>query len=406
MNSGMTYWILFVFVSFLLGIGLGIGIMWFIRRQEKALTSQLAIENIRATEQQIAQLKDSFGALSYEALSKNTEEFLKIAREKLTEQSTGNDKQLEHKKELIDQALKDISQKLGKVETTMQTLEKDRESKFSSLTEQLGRTAEETKQLRETAGSLKAALADNRVRGQWGERMAEDVLQLAGFVQGINYQKQKQVTGEGQSIPDYTFNLPQGRKIHMDVKFPLNNYSAYQSAETDAERDRLRKAFLADVRSRIKEVTKRDYINQDTLDYVIVFIPNEQVYSFINEHAQDLLDEAMRQKVILCAPMTLYAILAVIRQAVENFNLSQTAGAVMDLIADFKKQWEMFSESFGRLGNQLQTVQNTYLALNTTRSSQLLKPIDKIEELRSRGTEITTKTGKKLTLLNTGTSEE
>ena len=121
-----------------------------------------------------------------------------------------------------------------------------------------------------------------------------------------------------QSRPDYTFLLPQNLKLNMDVKFPLDNYLHY--LETDAESDRVKfkSQFLKDVRNRIKEVTTRDYINpeENTVDYMIVFIPNEQVYAFINENDATLLDDDLKTKVILCSPITLYAILAVIRQGV------------------------------------------------------------------------------------------
>ncbi len=83
--------------------------------------------------------------------------------------------------------------------------------------------------------------------------------------------------------------------------------------------------FLRDVRTRIKEVTTRDYINPEdnTLDYVLVFIPNEQVYAFINQNDPEIMDEALKSKVILCSPFTLFAILAVIRQSIDNFSMDK-----------------------------------------------------------------------------------
>jgi DNA recombination protein RmuC len=329
--------ILALLIGLIIGLALGLSFaLWRVKDIQKQHQSAL-MQKTQETEQTVAQMKDAFSTLSMQALSKNTEEFLKLAETKLKDQSSTHGKELEGKKELIDQTLKVMKSELDKVQNTVQTLEKDRQTKFTQLAEQLNRTAEETKQLRETAGTLKEALANNKIRGQWGERMAEDVLRLAGFVEGINYTRQKGVYSEEKtSIPDYTFYLPQERVVHMDVKFPLNNYSAYQAAENETERTQKRDQFIKDVKSRIKEVTKRNYIDQDTLDYILVFIPNEQIYSFIHEHAPDIAEDAMRQKVILCSPMTLYAILAVIRQAVENFNLSQTAGEIMNQVSNFK----------------------------------------------------------------------
>ena len=106
--------------------------------------------------------------------------------------------------------------------------------------------------------SLREALANSKTRGQWGERMAEDVLRLAGFIENVNYRKQTAVEGD-TGRPDFTFDLPKGHVLYMDVKFPLTSYLRYLEAGTDAERQAHLKRFLRDVRLRVKELAKRDY---------------------------------------------------------------------------------------------------------------------------------------------------
>ena len=88
--------------------------------------------------------------------------------------------------------------------------------------------------------------------------MAEDVLRLAGFIEHVNYRKQTQVDG-GTGRPDFTFDLPKGHVLYMDVKFPLASYLRYLEAGTDAEREAHLKRFLADVRLRVKELAQREY---------------------------------------------------------------------------------------------------------------------------------------------------
>ncbi|MBI5050627.1 MAG: DNA recombination protein RmuC, partial [Nitrospirae bacterium] len=136
----------------------------------------------------------------------------------------------------------------------------------------------------------------------------------------------------------------------------------------------------------IKQVTTRDYINpaENTVDYVIMFIPNEQVYSFINESDTTIMDEALRQKVILCSPFTLYAVLAVIRQAIENFNLERTASEILKLLGDFSKQWGLYKEKFEAMGKRLDDAKKEYDMLANTRSNMLERPLKKIEELRKQ----------------------
>ena len=117
----------------------------------------------------------------------------------------------------------------------------------------------------------------------------------------------------GGTIPDVTFSLPQGRALHMDVKFPADNYLRFLEAEGDADRDRFRTAFLRDVRARLKELAGRGYTEpESTVGFLLMFIPNESVYAFIHQHDPGLIDTALAQKVVVCSPCTLFPVLAVI----------------------------------------------------------------------------------------------
>jgi DNA recombination protein RmuC len=378
-------------VVFIIGVIFGAAIVliinWLRRREAQAiaqeLISQVESQKIQDLEILINRIKESFGSLSLVALSKNSEEFLKLAGETLSKQMQIGEKELEGKKKLIDQTLEAMKVDLQKVQDLVTQFEKDRERKFGELANQLKLTAEQTGKLQETANKLYTALASTRVRGQWGERMAEDVLRLAGFIEGINYQKQKTLE---TTRPDYTFLLPQNLKVNMDVKFPLDNYLRYLEAGEESQKEMYKTQFLKDARRRIMEVTTRDYINpeENTVDYVIVFIPNEQVYAFIIENDRSLLDEALKNKVILCSPITLYAVLAVIRQAVDNFNLEKTAAQILSLLGAFNKQWSAFLKSLEKMGKKIEEAQNEFLTLTTTRRKQLERPLREIEDLRKQ----------------------
>jgi DNA recombination protein RmuC len=215
--------------------------------------------------------------------------------------------------------------------------------------------------------------------------MAEDIIRLVGMVEGVNYMKQKTLESSS-GRPDYTFYLPNNLKINMDVKFPVDNYVHYLNAEAEHDRKRFRDELLRNTKVMIKQVTTRDYINpsENTIDYVIIFIPNEQVYSFINESDTTIIDEALKQKVILCSPFTLYAVLAVVRQAVENFNLEKTASEILKLLGEFSKQWNAYKEKFRLMGERLDAAKKEYDNLITTRANMLERPLKKIEDLRGQ----------------------
>ena len=284
---------------------------------------------------------------------------------------------------VLDHQLSEMKLELGKVTGLVRELEKDRENKFGDLAARLKMVGEQTASLNSTTGALREALASTRVRGQWGERMAEDVLRLIGFVEGVNYTRQKSRDGSS-SRPDFTFMLPNNTKLNMDVKFPLENYLRFCNAEESPEKDRYCNAFLRDVRARINEIVTRDYIDpgQSTLGCVLLFIPNEQIYQFIHEHDQALIDEALRSSVVVCSPMTLFAILAVIRQAVDNFTIEQTSNQIISELGLFNKQWDEFLKKLQELGRRIDSAQREYQTLVTTRRRALDRPLERIEALR------------------------
>lgn len=325
-----------------------------------------------------------FDSLSRQALSQNTEDFIKLANQTLSKQAEVGEKELDGKKQLIDQTLENMKKELDKVEKAITDFDKANSDRFLSLNTNLKNSAEQTYKLQETTNKLQTALANTKARGQWGERMAEDVLQLAGFIEGVNYNKQL-TSKESGTRPDYTFILPQDLKLNMDVKFPLDNYLHYLDADNENEKQKYKTQFLSDVKQRINEVAKKeDYINtnNNTVDYALVFIPNEQVYCFIQENDHALLDYSLKTKIILCSPMTLYAILAVIRQAIDNFNLERTAASMLSLFGTFNEQWTKFKDSMDRMGKKIAEAHTEFDRLSTTRCRALERSLDKIEDLR------------------------
>ncbi len=371
------------------GLLLGLAAAFFLRLVQ-AKTAQDLFRESEAQRQAsintvIDSLKESFGKLSLDALSTSTEELIKLAKVKLESEREVSVKELEAKKGLIDQQLQQMTAKLENVSTLMKDLEKDRSEKFGQLAGQLQTASQQTQALMQTTNSLREALSSTKARGRWGERMAEDVLRLAGFIENVNYLKQKTIEGVG-SRPDFTFLLPKSLKIHMDVKFPLDNYIRFLEAGSDGEKAKFRSDFLRDARARIKEVTTREYIDSEsnTVDYVLLFIPNEQIYAFIHEQDSSILDEGIRNKVVMCSPITLFAVLAVIRQAVDNFALERTSNEILSLLGAFKKQWDEFAAKFDLLGKKIGDVMKEYEALATTRRRQLEKPLNKIEDLRKQ----------------------
>ena len=316
-------------------------------------------------------LRSALESVASSALSQSTTELIKLSEEKFKALMREGELRLESKKELIDANLKEMG-------TTLKGLAE----KSTRLEEGLHEGRQETEKLRSTAEGLRLVLSSSQARGQWGERMVEDILSVLGLVEGINYLVQHQL--ESGEQPDYTFLLPKDKRINLDVKFPIDQYEKYLGAESEAEAAEAKKLFLTAVKNHIKDVAGRGYVNpaEGTVDYVMIFIPNESIYGFIHQSYPELLDFALEKHIILCSPITLYAVLSLIHEAVRSFSVEQRAGEIMSELAVFQKQWDEYVGKMDKLGRSLDSAKGDYDNLVTTRTKALEKPLQKIQELQ------------------------
>jgi DNA recombination protein RmuC len=283
----------------------------------------------------------------------------------------------------VEQQIRGVSGELQRVVDLVAALQTDRATQHGELVARLTETTRQSQVLAETTQSLRQSLASPKARGQWGERMADDVLRMAGLVEGVNFLRQTSIAGGG--IPDVTFILPGRRVLHMDVKFPLDNYVRAIEAPSPEAAEAATKAFLRDVRDRIREITGRAYIDPETtVDQVLLFIPNESVYSFMHEHDPGLIDAALSRRVVLCSPFTLFAVLAVIRQAMDSFRLEQVGDEILQCLGGFSSQWDRFSEQIDQVARRLDSAQKAYDELAGTRRKALQRTIDQVDDLRTR----------------------
>lgn len=380
-----------VAIALIIGLVLGTAGMWlvqFLRRKSaaeiaRALVAEAQTTHTQDLQQLLDQVRGAFAELSQAALQASNQQFLQLAETRLGSQQKQGEAALEERRKLIDESVKQITLRLTELGNTLQTLERDRRQSHGALLEQVQQARQATQGLQLTTGQLREALASPQRRGQWGERIAEDILRLAGFIEGASYMKQ--ATTAAGNRPDFVFPLPHGRRVNMDVKFPLVNYLKFLEAQEDAAREQCRQSFLRDVRARLRELDSREYIDPDngTLDFVLVFIPNEQVYSFIHECDRALLDDALRQKVVLCSPLTLYATLAVIRQSAEHYQLERTSREILELLANFNREWQRFSEVMDRMGRALEQAMRQFDELSTTRTRKLEGQLERIEQFRA-----------------------
>ena len=236
--------------------------------------------------------------------------------------------------------------------------------------------------------ALNKVLSSSQGRGNWGERMLEDILTQSGFERGINYERQEKLEGGGK--PDYSFFLPPDRVLYLDSKFPLENYLKYFEASDENSQKMYKESFLKNVEQRVKELEDRDYVeqsNKNASDYVLLFIPNEGILGFIQNERPSLIDDAINKKVLLCSPLTLYAFLGVVRQASSSFNMAQEANEVLRLLTSFGKAWTHYVNNLNDIYKSFEKMQKKLKAVTTGRVfGTLRKSVEQVESLaQSKG---------------------
>ncbi|MGH8904397.1 MAG: DNA recombination protein RmuC [Egibacteraceae bacterium] len=257
-------------------------------------------------------------------------------------------------------------------------LERGRAEQLGMLSAEIRHVHRQGAELADATRDLREALVSTKARGQWGERMADDVLRLAGLIENVNYRKQKAL--RSGSVPDFTFLLRANLCLHMDVKFPFDNYIRFINTGDERCGD----AFLRDVRARVRELAARDYVDPagGTVDFVLMFVPNDQLLTFIQERDAGLIDDALRHKVVCCSPLSLFPVLQVVRQAAEGLQLEHNIAEIHSLLGAFGRQWEQFTKQLEGLGTHLERAQRAYEDLITTRRRTLERPLEKLNTLR------------------------
>jgi len=361
------------------GLGLGIGIFLLIvavsllqasfKRSKKG--NSLDLERI----EELRRMHEEFQKSNADFVNLATRQLADLNAHQLGGKIGEIEKMLDANSDEISAQIKTVAEVVGEL--------KDQNSKrFGGVGERMNELATQTTKLNEILGS-------SQRRGQWGERLAEDILKAAGFIEGVNYKTQSQVgdSGEPKGRPDFIFNFPPNRILFMDVKFPLDAYSAYLSEKNEVERENLKVKFLDAVRAKVIELSKRDYVKKadgPVLDYVLLFIPNESISSFVHENDPELVDWSLKKRVVLCSPLNLYAFLGVIRQATDSFKASEAAVKILKLLDKFSQQWRLYNEALTSVQDKFSKAQLEVEGLTSgTRYREMKKAIDKIESLRN-----------------------
>ncbi len=318
--------------------------------------TQLATqEKIISLEQSRNELSRNFAALSSQALKHNSEEFLKLAQEKLSQFHILASGELGQKEKAIETLLNPIKDALNKTEQQIHAVERERKEAYGSIAKHLEGMTQTQFMLQQETRNLVTALRRPEVRGQWGEMTLRRLVELAGMVSNCDFFEQTHLaTSDGIWRPDMIVRLPGQREIIVDVKTPLDAYLSALEAE-GTERSQHLEHHARKVRERIKGLASKAYWTQfkHSADFVVMFIPGDAFLSAALDVDPSILENALQQKIMLATPTSFVALLRVVALCWQQQALAENAEQIRDVGKELYSRLATFTEHLGKLGRQL-----------------------------------------------------
>ncbi|MBI3546212.1 MAG: DNA recombination protein RmuC [Gammaproteobacteria bacterium] len=340
----------------LLAFGLGwLAAQW--RQQKKITELSVTLELERkAAQEKLAGLEQTFSALSSRALKENNQTFLQLAQESLKQFHVQAKNDLELKEKAVENLIKPVREALDKTEQQIRLMEHERKEAYGSLTKHLETMNQTQLLLQGETRNLVQALRRPEVRGQWGELTLKRLAELAGMVEYCDFYEQENTnTEDGRLRPDMIVRMPGGREIVVDVKTPLDAYLSAVEAGDDETRNKHLEHHARKVRERVRELSTKAYWTQfkKAPDFVVLFIPGDQFLSAALDRDRGLLEEALRQKVILTTPTSFVALLRAVAYGWRQESLAENADRIRDVGEELYNRLSTFSEHLMKMGRSL-----------------------------------------------------
>lgn len=343
-----------------------------------------AQEKAKTFEEMRERAEQTFKSLSVDALRSNRDEFLRVAQlsmEKFQEAARGD---LDQRQKAVAQLVEPVREKLERFEGSIQQIEKERGTAYAGLSVQVRALLDQT-------GKLTNALRSPAARGRWGEIHLRRAVELSGLADHCDFAEQVTVRSEDGALrPDLVVRLPAGRTVLVDAKAPMSAYLDAAEAVDESARVTHLRAHAAQVRQHVAQLARKTYWEAfaDSLELIVLFLPNDALFSAALEHDRDLLDHALAQRVVLATPSTLGALLLTIAHGWKQEKLALNARDIANLGRDLHKRIADFARHLGRVGKQLEGAMCSYNEAIGSLESRVLPSARRFEQLQAANVDV------------------
>ena len=316
--------------------------------ETRALHDRNLAEARAAQEKALADLREAFKALSTDALRQTQPEFLRLANETLAKFQETAKGDLSQRQQAIATLVQPLKEQLEAYQRRLQQSEGAQSTALGELKKQMEGLALDSRSLSSETLQLRKVLSSNQARGRWGEETLRRVVEAAGMSPHCDFNEQTQA---GDSKPDLTIRLPGDRMIIVDAKVPdLDFLNAIDTAD-ETKRAEALATHAAKLKATIKGLADRDYPRQfpNALDYVVLFLPAESLFSAALEADRDLIVWAAQRQILLATPASLIALLRAVSVSWQQHSQTENAREIAAAAQEFFKRVVTFTEHFDKI---------------------------------------------------------
>jgi DNA recombination protein RmuC len=322
-------------------------------------------------------LRDAFQSLAAEALHANRGAFIDLAKASLEGMQKSAADDLAARQQAIGTLVQPITDSLRQVDLRLNEAERERVHSYARLMEQVSA-------LGSTAQTLARALRTPAVRGRWGEMQLRRVVEIAGMLHRCDFDEQPGLASEaGRLRPDLIVHLPDGKRIVVDAKVPLEAFLDAQECSDDDARTAKLVGHARQVRDHMDKLGAKSYWDQlgNSPEMVVMFLPGETLFSAALQHDLMLIEHGLRQKVLLASPITLIALLTTIAHAWRQEALTANYREVARLGKEFYERLARFTDHFDDVRKKLDGAVQAYNEAAGSLESRVLVTARKLREL-------------------------
>jgi len=330
-----------------------------------------------------SRMRETLQAISAEVLARTGDSLAQRVGEARRAEEERASGEMARRTEEIKGIVAPVQEKLGRMESEISRLERERRQAQGELAQMIRQLGEGVGTLRAETGNLVTALKRPATRGSWGEIQLRNVVEMAGMVAHCDFVEQSTIhTDEGALRPDMLVRLPAGKLVVVDSKVPLDAYLSSLEAADEEQRELHTVRHARQTREHIAKLASKGYQRQfdSTPEFVVMFVPSDGIYQAALAQDPALIEYGVGQQVLMATPTTLIGLLWAVHYGWRQEQIAQSAREIAESARELHARLGRFVAPLAKVGRQLDSATRAYNEAIGSFEHRVIPQVRRIEQ--------------------------